>query len=36
MADLKISHWENGHFVSICTKCGCGMIKLPGLPWKSR
>lgn len=36
MADLQNSHWENGHFVSVCTKCNRDMIKLPGLPWKLR
>jgi hypothetical protein len=33
-ADLQQSHWERGHFVSWCTVCGRGMIKLPGLPWR--
>jgi hypothetical protein len=35
-ADLKISHWDSGHFVSRCTLCGREMIKLPGLPWRLR
>lgn len=36
VADLKISHWEGGYFVSSCAACGRAMIKLPGLPWKLR
>ena len=35
-ADLKTSHWDNGYFVSACTRCGREMIKLPGLPWRPR
>ena len=34
VADLKDSHWEAGHFVSRCTRCGRAIIKLPGLPWR--
>ncbi len=36
IANLKTSHWDNGHFVSQCTVCGRRMIKLPGLPWQLR
>ena len=36
VADLKDSHWDQGHFVSRCTLCGVAMIKLPGLPWRLR
>ncbi len=34
--DLKSSHWDQGRFVSACTVCGQGMIKLPGLAWQLR
>jgi hypothetical protein len=36
IADLKESHWDAGHFVTQCTRCGREMIKLPGLPWRLR
>ena len=36
VADLRTSHWEQGQFVSRCTSCGAGMIKLPGLQWQLR
>ena len=36
VADLKASHWDSGHFVTVCTRCGREMIKLPGLPWRLR
>lgn len=36
VADLKTSHWERGRFVSECSVCGRGMIKLPGLTWQLR
>jgi hypothetical protein len=36
VADLKSSHWESGHFVTSCTKCGREMVKLPGLTWQPR
>ncbi len=36
VADLKTSHWDCGHFVTSCTVCGRGMIKLPGLSWQLR
>lgn len=35
-ADLKASRWDQGQFVSRCTSCGVGMIKLPGLQWQLR
>jgi hypothetical protein len=35
-ADLKVSRWDHGHFVSRCTSCGAGMIKPPGLQWQLR
>ena len=34
VADVTRSHWDAGHFVTRCTICGRGMIKLPGLPWR--
>jgi hypothetical protein len=34
--DLTGSHWDKGHFVTTCTLCGCGMVKLPGLTWQLR
>ena len=36
VADVKVSRWEKGHFISRCTSCGAGMIKLPGLEWQLR
>ena len=36
VADLRASHWDRGQFVSTCTQCGAGMIKLPGLDWQLR
>ena len=36
VADLSDSHWDQGHFVSRCTRCGRAMIKLPGLTWRLR
>jgi exosome complex RNA-binding protein Csl4 len=35
-ADLTVSRWDQGLFVSRCTSCGAGMIKPPGLPWQLR
>lgn len=35
-ADLKISRWDRGNFVTSCTTCGRAMIKLPGLAWQLR
>lgn len=34
--DQRYNRWEDGHFVSSCSLCGQPMIKLPGLPWRSR
>ena len=34
VADLKVSHWDRGYFVSRCSLCGREMIKLPGLRWR--
>ena len=34
--DFRANHWDQGYFVSKCTKCGCEMIRLPGLPWRVR
>ena len=36
VADTKTSHWDNGHFVTSCTRCGRPMVKLPGLSWRLR
>lgn len=36
VANVKLSHWDQGHFVTICKLCDREMIKLPGLPWKLR
>lgn len=36
VADTKVSHWEGGHFVTVCRVCGKAMEKLPGLSWKLR
>ena len=36
VADLKASHWEDGHFVSRCTVCGQEMVKPPGGEWQLR
>jgi hypothetical protein len=36
IANLKISHWDEGYFVTSCTICGKEMVKLPGLPWRLR
>jgi hypothetical protein len=36
VADLKDSHWDEGHFVTACTICGKAMEKLPGLSWQLR
>jgi hypothetical protein len=36
VADTSDSHWEGGHFVTVCRVCGKAMEKLPGLPWKLR
>ena len=33
-ADLKVSRWDQGRFISRCTACGAAMIKPPGLPWQ--
>jgi hypothetical protein len=35
-ADLKISRWDRGQFVSRCSSCGAEMIKPPGLQWQLR
>jgi hypothetical protein len=35
-ADLKISRWDAGSFVSSCTVCGEQMIKVPGAGWQLR
>ena len=34
--DHQASHWEDGYFVSRCTRCQRGMIKLPGEGWQLR
>ena len=36
VANTRDSHWESGHFVTVCTICGKAMEKLPGLAWKLR
>jgi len=36
VANVKLSHWDQGHFVTSCKLCNREMIKLPGLPWKLR
>ena len=36
VADPQQNHWQQGHFVSLCSRCGRDMIKLPGLPWHLR
>jgi hypothetical protein len=33
-ANLKISRWNNGQFVSECLSCGANMVKPPGLQWQ--
>lgn len=35
-ADLKISRWDNGRFISRCTTCRAEMIKPPGDQWQLR
>jgi hypothetical protein len=34
VADVKVSHWQDGRFVTRCAVCGRPMVKLPGLPWR--
>jgi hypothetical protein len=36
VADHQASHWESGHFVSRCTRCGREMIKPSGAQWQLR
>jgi hypothetical protein len=36
VADPERSHWDRGYFVSVCSRCGREMIKLPGLAWHLR
>ena len=36
IADHETSHWQSGYFVSRCVVCDREMIKLPGLPWRTR
>lgn len=35
VADPARNHWDKGHFVSICSRCGRAMVRLPGLPWRA-
>jgi hypothetical protein len=34
VADLKVSRWDHGQFVSRCTICAKPMVKPPGLTWQ--
>ena len=36
VADTRASRWDEGHFVTNCTRCGREMIRPPGMPWRLR